>query len=297
MSSVPELPAWANAPVDGYLRRLADERGLSPNTIEAYRRDLSQFLDFCRHQGVTGLGLIDRQTVRAFLAELDALRYARTSTARKGSAIRAFLDDSVRRGLLASNPAAGVARPKTPKPLPHALSARQVQAAIESIDGTGALDLRDRALLEVLYSTGVRVAELAAMTVKSVRGASAVVVRGKGSRDRSVPIGGPAMAAVERWCALGRPQLVTVEAGDALWIGRRGGSMDARSIRRVVRGRVGTFPHALRHSFATHLLEGGADLRSVQELLGHVALGTTQTYTSVTRDHLKATYDRSHPRA
>jgi integrase/recombinase XerC len=122
-------------------------------------------------------------------------------------------------------------------------------------------------------------------------------VTGKGSKERMVPLRGPARRAVDRYVASGRPQLVSPEAGDALWVGVRGGKLDERGIRRVVRRRLGTFPHALRHSFATHLLEGGADLRAVQELLGHIDLATTQIYTSVSRQHLKATYERSHPRA
>jgi integrase/recombinase XerC len=289
------MPDWASAPTEAYLRRLADERGLSPHTISAYRRDLAHFFDFCEHRDVTSLEAIDRRVFRDHLAELDAVGYARSSIARKSSAIRSFLDDAVRRGMLAVNPAASVVRPKLPKPLPHALPRRHIEHAIEQIDGDDPVDLRDRALIELLYSTGMRVGELASLPT-SVAGATSLTIRGKGSRDRVVPVGRPAMRAVERWVSA-RVDLAGPEAGDALWIGVRGKPLDERGIRRVVGRRVGTFPHALRHSFATHLLEGGADLRTVQELLGHVALGTTQIYTSVTRDHLKATYDRSHPRA
>ena len=148
----------------------------------------------------------------------------------------------------------------------------------------------------MLYATGVRVAELASLTT-AIRGADMITVRGKGNKDRALPVGGPAQLAVERWLAHGRPVLATAVAGDSLWVGVRGRSLDSRGIRRIIHQRAGTFPHALRHSFATHLLEGGADLRSVQELLGHVELATTQLYTAITRDHLKATYERSHPRA
>jgi integrase/recombinase XerC len=270
---------------------------LSTNTIAAYRRDLAAFLDFCHHRGANDLHAIDRRMVRAHLAELNGLGYARTSIARKSSAIRAFLDDAVRRRSLPANPAAGIARPKLPKPLPHALPARQVRKAIEGIDGDEPIELRDRAVIELLYSTGMRVGELAALQACDVRGAERLTIRGKGDRDRVVPVGRPAAQAVDRWLSAGRPHLAVPEAGDALWVGLHGRPMDERGLRRIVGRRLGTFPHALRHSFATHLLEGGADLRSVQELLGHIALGTTQIYTSVTRDHLKATYDRSHPRA
>ncbi len=157
--------------------------------------------------------------------------------------------------------------------------------------------LRDRAIIELAYATGLRVGELASLSVSSVEARDQLSVVGKGNRERSVPIGEPAQRAITAYLAEGRPALVRPEAGDALWVGARGGRLDDRGIRRVVRRRLGTFPHALRHSFATHLLEGGADLRTVQELLGHIELGTTQTYTAVTRDHLRATYERTHPRA
>jgi integrase/recombinase XerC len=157
--------------------------------------------------------------------------------------------------------------------------------------------LRDRALLEFLYATGVRVSELADLRIGNVHDQEFVRISGKGSRQRAVPLGRPAREAVGRYLAAGRPRLAGPASGDSLWVGVRGGPMGARTIRRVVRNRAATFPHAFRHSFATHLLEGGADLRAVQELLGHVELATTQIYTAVTRDHLKATYERSHPRA
>ncbi|MEX0757710.1 MAG: tyrosine-type recombinase/integrase [Acidimicrobiia bacterium] len=167
---------------------------------------------------------------------------------------------------------------------------------LDSIVGEDPVDLRDRALLEVLYATGLRVSEVAALTVRDAKDRAELRTRGKGGRDRVVPIGTPAQRAVDAWILRGRPQLL-VEQTDDLWIGVRGGSLDTRGIRRVVRQRLGTHPHAIRHSFATHLLEGGADLRVVQELLGHVDLATTQIYTHITRDHLRRTYERSHPRA
>jgi site-specific recombinase XerD len=273
-----------------------ERRRLSAHTVAAYRRDLAQFLVFCGRMGADDIAGIDRRMVRRYLAHLDTRAYARTSIGRKASAVRSFLDDAVRHGTVPMNPAQALARPKLPRPLPHALPARSVVAALEAIDGDDPVSLRDRALLEVLYATGLRVSELASLRLGDLTGPS-VRVTGKGTRVRVVPVGTPAMAAVDRWVCGGRPALVTPDTADWLWVGVRGGRMGARQIREVVHARVGTFPHAIRHSFATHLLEGGADLRSVQELLGHVALGTTQTYTAVTRDHLKATYERSHPRA
>jgi site-specific recombinase XerD len=210
--------------------------------------------------------------------------------------VRAFLADEAKRGYIEANPAEGVKRPRIPGSLPRAIPQAALSGVLDQIDGDEPVDMRDRALLEVLYGTGLRVSELASLTAADVTSGPFVRVRGKGSKDRDVPIPGQAMRAVERYLSAGRPSLVK-GATDALWIGARGGALEPRGIRRVVRARVGSFPHALRHSYATHLLENGADLRSVQELLGHSDLGTTQVYTAVTRKHMTDTYARSHPRA
>lgn len=290
------IPDWAVEPLESYLRRLADERRLSPHTVEAYRRDLGDFLRLCGRLGLGSLREIDRRAIRRHLARLSTLGYAPRTVARKASAVRAFLDDAVRRGRLPANPAAGVPQPKRPRSLPRAVPSRTLGRLLDGLVGGEPVDLRDRALLEVLYGTGLRVSEAASLGVEDV-GGRFLRVTGKGGRDRAVPVGRPAREALERYLRRGRPALAGPEAGDALWVGVRGRPLSARGIRRVVAARLGTFPHALRHSFATHLLEGGADLRSVQGLLGHRDLATTQLYTSVTRDHLKATYGRSHPRA
>jgi len=286
-----------DAAVDAYLGRLVAERGLSPNTIDAYRRDLSQFTTLCHRLGVERLTDVDRKTVRRFLAQLTTLNYSRRSVARKASAVRAFLEDASRRGDIPANPAAGVPQPRRPGTLPKAIPRATLERFLDDLDGTEPVDLRDRALLEVLYGTGLRVSELAAMTIDDVDGTGFVTVRGKGRKERAVPIGGEALRAAAAYLERGRPALVGPSTGDALWVGVRGGRLDVRGIRRVVSRRLGTFPHALRHSYATHLLEGGADLRAVQDLLGHSELATTQIYTAVTREHLRRTYERSHPRA
>jgi site-specific recombinase XerD len=286
-----------DAAVDAYLGRLVAERGLSPNTIDAYRRDLSQFTTLCHRLGVDRLGDVDRKIVRRFLAQLTTLNYSRRSVARKASAVQAFLEDASRRGDIPANPAAGVPQPRRPGTLPKAIPRATLERFLDDLDGTEPVDLRDRALLEVLYGTGLRVSELAAMTIDDVDGTGFVTVRGKGRKERAVPIGGEALRAAAVYLERGRPTLVGPSTGDALWVGVRGGRLDVRGIRRVVSRRLGTFPHALRHSYATHLLEGGADLRAVQDLLGHSELATTQIYTAVTREHLRRTYERSHPRA
>ncbi len=283
--------------VDDYLERLDTERGLSRHTIDAYRRDLSQFTTMCHRLGVERLDGVERRTVRRFFSQFSTLQYLRRSVARKASAVRAFLEDATRRGDIPANPAAGVPQPKRPGTLPKSIPAPTLERFLDDLDGSDPVDLRDRALLEVLYGTGMRVSELAAMTMSDIGEGQFITVHGKGNKERAVPIGEHARRAAAAYVERGRPMLAGPASGDALWVGVRGGQLDPRGIRRVVKNRFGTFPHALRHSYATHLLEGGADLRSVQDLLGHSELATTQIYTAVTREHLRETYERSHPRA
>jgi site-specific recombinase XerD len=290
------VPLWARAQVADYLNRMRDQRGLSSNTIDAYRRDLAQFLDFCDRGGVDGLNSVERRIARRYLAFLNTLGYSRATMSRKASSVRAFFADAVMHAKAPVNPFEGVSTPKLGKPLPHAVPARALSAAIDSIDTSEPAGIRDKAIIETLYATGLRISELASMRLRDAAG-DTVVVTGKGSKKRMVPVGKPAQHALDLYLREARPRLAGVDAGDALWVGVRGRPMGPRSLRRSVTGRVATFPHAVRHSFATHLLEGGADLRTVQDLLGHTDLATTQIYTAVTRKHLRGTYDRSHPRA
>lgn len=297
MTAIPDAPTWAQIPLSRFLERITAERGLSPHTIDAYRRDLCQFLDFCDRRGANALADVDRMAIRAFQGNLDVRGYARTSLARKTAAIRSFFGDAERRGDLDSSPATAVPTRRRHRRLPKTIPAAPLGALLDGIDGTDPVAQRDRALLEVLYATGLRVSELASLQVHDVEGTDLVRVRGKGDKERVVPLGGEARVCLDRYLASGRPELATTAAGEALWVGSRGGPLGVRGMRRVVKERLGSHPHALRHSFATHLLERGADLRTVQELLGHVELATTQLYTAVSRHHLKATYDRAHPRA
>lgn len=294
--SLPEIPEWANAPVTDFLTRMRDQRELSPHTIDAYRRDLAQFFAYCDEEDLASIADVERQHARRYLAVLSRGGYSKRSMTRKASAVRSFYNDAGRRGSAVANPFEGVSRPRLDKPLPHALPTRTVIHAIESIDITTPEGLRDKALVDTLYSTGLRISELASLTVDDVGGDMLTVV-GKGRKTRRVPIGRPAQESVRKYLQEARPGMAGPEVGTGLWVGIRGGRLDSRGIRRVVKKRVATFPHALRHSFATHLLEGGADLRTVQDLLGHTDLATTQIYTAVTRQHLRGTYDRSHPRA
>ena len=281
---------------ENYLRRLEVERGLSRHTLSAYRTDLEQFCTYARNNDVRTLADIDRSLFRRFIGSLSTAGYAARSVSRKAASVRAFLGDCAKRGLIASNPAQAVPGPKRPQTLPRGISSGALVAALDALDGDDPVVVRDRAILELLYGSGLRVAELARLRPGDID-ERFVRVQGKGSKERTVPIGPKARRSLDRYIEDARPTMSTSRAGDALWVGVRGGSLDERGVRRVVRTRLGTFPHALRHSFATHLLEGGADLRTVQELLGHVDLGTTQTYTAVSRTHLRSAYDRSHPRA
>lgn len=291
-----DLPVWANAALASYLARISYQRRLSPHTVAAYRSDLSQFAVFCDGRGISDWEAVDRKIVRGYLSLLGDRSYSRRSIARKASAVRAFFTDQVKRGELTHNAAAEVARPKLPERLPRALPSRVVREILDSLPAATPIDLRDRAIIEVLYSSGLRVSEVASLSIEHI-GGDLLTITGKGGKVRAVPVGGPARRAITEWVDRGRSHLAGPGAGEALWIGARGAPLDTRGIRHLVRKRAATFPHALRHSFATHLLEGGADLRAVQEMLGHADLATTQIYTAVSRHHLRSTYDNSHPRA
>lgn len=291
-----ETPTIAEA-VGDYLERARIERGLSPHTLDAYRRDLDSFATFAGRLDIEDLVDVDRRVVRKFLANLSTRGYAPRSLNRKASSVRTFLNDAASRGIIPANPAATIPLPKRPRSLPRSIPSRALSTALDGIDGTDPIGLRDRAILETLYGAGLRVSELASLTVSDVEGRRFLTVMGKGSKERSIPLTGAAARSIAAYLERGRPVLAGPEAGRSLWVGARGRPLDPRGIRRIVRARIGSFPHALRHSYATHLLENGADLRSVQDLLGHSELATTQIYTAVTRRHMTETYERSHPRA
>ncbi|MGH8946461.1 MAG: site-specific integrase, partial [Acidimicrobiia bacterium] len=238
---IPHIPAWASDHVDSYLIRLRDQRGLSAHTIDAYRRDLAQFFDYCDRTGVTTPAKVDRRLARRYMALLDTRGYAKRSVSRKTSAIRAFYSDGMRRQVFDQNPFEGLTRLKLGKTLPHALSVRGIEHALDGIDTSEATGLRDWALLETLYATGLRVSELASLRLSDA-GSDTVGVVGKGGKRRVVPVGRPAQKAIEDYLAQGRPQLAGPDAGDALWVGARGGAMGPRDVRRVVSRRLATFP-------------------------------------------------------
>lgn len=286
---------------------LADERRSSSHTVRAYAGDVESLLRSCSARGVSELAEISLVHLRAWLAEQNAAGLARATLARRSASARAFTGWCHRRGLIVRDPGERLASPQVSRVLPTVLGADEAtvlmdHAAVAADDGS-AVGARNRALVELLYGTGVRVAELCGLDRGGVdRQERTVRVRGKGDRERTVPYGGPAARALDAWWSM-REALATERSGDALFLGVRGGRIDPRTVRAVVHllsrqaGVPEVAPHALRHSAATHVLEGGADLRSVQELLGHATLATTQRYTHVSVERLRATYAQAHPRA
>jgi integrase/recombinase XerC len=299
------LPPALAAAAEAFVRHLELERGRSPHTVRAYAADVALLLDHAARLGVTDPAELDLAVLRSWLARLRSTGAARTTLARRGSAVRVFTAWAHRRGLLPADPGALLATPKGHRPLPDVLQPDEAALLVDAIDGDSPADLRDRLALELLYATGIRVSELCGLDVDDVdRGRRVVRVLGKGRKERSVPYGGPAEAALEAWLSHGRPAWAVAGSGPALLLGARGRRVDPRTVRTVVHQRLAAVPgapdlgpHGLRHSAATHLLEGGADLRSVQELLGHATLATTQIYTHVSVERLRTSYDRAHPRA
>ena len=302
-------PAARHA-LEAFVAHLRDERGLSVHTVAAYRRDLTQFLQYAGRAGVTDPGQVEPLLLRRFLALQRTRGLAAASIARKAAALRAAFRFLARRGLVPENPAAALGVPRGPKRLPVVLKPRQVDRLLAGPKPVDPIGLRDRAILELLYATGIRVGELCGLRLGDVDlAADTVLVLGKGAKQRVVPFGEPARDALLDYLANGRATMLpgTDPAGadrEALFFNRRRRPMTQRDVRgmleryRVAAGApVGTSPHTLRHSYATHLLEGGADLRAVQELLGHVALTTTQTYTHVSNERLRRVYEQAHPRA
>ncbi|MEO3875117.1 tyrosine recombinase XerC [Nonomuraea sp. B12E4] len=285
-----------------FSRYLRLERDLSPHTVRAYLTDVDSLLDYMDGE----LEGLDIAVLRAWLADQHGAGKARATLARRTACARTFTAYCHRRGWLPADPGLLLGSAKAPRSLPAVLGQEQAQAVLDA-PSTDAepKELRDQALLELLYATGVRVSELCALDVDDVdRERNVIRVLGKGRKERSVPFGLPALRALDRWCIHGRPLLVRAQSGPALFLGARGGRIDAGTVRRVVHARLAQVdgapdmgPHGLRHSAATHLLEGGADLRSVQELLGHASLNTTQIYTHVSIERLRAAYRQAHPRA
>jgi integrase/recombinase XerC len=292
--------------VDDFARHLSAERNRSAHTIRAYVGDVVSLLDHATRMGITTPGELDLAALRSWLARMRTLGAARTSLARHAAAARSFTGWAYREGLVAEDVGQRLASPKAHRDLPAVLRADQAATLVTAPAGEPGAPLvtRDRLVLELLYGTGIRVSELCGLDLTDVdRPRRVVRVFGKGAKERAVPYGVPAERVLDEWLRVGRPALATPRSGSALVLGARGGRLNPTAVRRIVAtyaraaGLPDTSPHGLRHSAATHLLEGGADLRSVQEILGHASLATTQIYTHISVDRLRQAYRQAHPRA
>ena len=332
------LPPDFAAALAAFERHLRAERGLSAHTVRAYAGDVESMLAHAARCGLARVAELEVEVIRAWLATQHSAGKSRATLARRAAAARAFTGFAVRTGLLSTDPGARLASARVHRELPNALTVREMFAVLDGhrdappdavgsavradragdagAGGAGnagragdavraALALRDTAIMELLYATGIRVGELCGLDLGDIDDSRrAIRVLGKGAKERVVPFGKPADQALGRWLGSGRGVLVTRESGKAAFLGARGRRLDQRTARRVVHAWIAaaggvpdTGPHGLRHTAATHLLEGGADLRSVQELLGHASLTTTQIYTHVSANRLVAAYRQAHPRA
>lgn len=298
---------WAS--VDAYVARCRDHLRKSPHTVRAYAGDLGALAEHLTQWGVESVEQMTGEQLRRHVHLLAESGQAKSSLARRISAIRSWCVYLVQTGELESNPAAVLRAPKRPRTLPTVPSGQRMAAVLEATHERAETDdpvaLRDAAVLELLYASGVRISELVGLDLPDVQLPERLLrVRGKGDKERTVPFGAPAADAVAVYLQRGRPRLVGDKTPQAVFLGARGGRLDPRRVRELLQS-VGAQiapgrpigPHGLRHAAATHMLDGGADLRSVQELLGHATLSSTQVYTHVSVDRLRVTYDHSHPRA
>jgi integrase/recombinase XerC len=304
-----DISAIFAALLHDYARHLNAERNLSAHSVRAYLGDIADLLEHLTRLGHDDLTGLDLRALRSWLAKQQSLGKARSTLSRRATAARVFTAWAQRTGRMPTDPGALLGSPRPHRTLPDVLGQAEMRALLDvtavAADDGSPVGVRDLAIMEVLYATGIRVGELCGLDIDDVdTGRRVIRVFGKGRKERSVPYGVPAAQALDAWQARGRPALARDGSGPALFLGARGGRIDQRSVRRLVHARLGDVegapdlsPHGLRHTAATHLLEGGADLRSVQELLGHASLATTQIYTHVSGDRLRRAYDQAHPRA
>jgi integrase/recombinase XerC len=304
-----EMPEPMARVLGDYERHLTAERDLAAHTVRAYIGDVGGLLEHAGRLGLTDVTELDLRALRSWLAKQQTVGKSRTTIARRATAARVFTAWLARTGRAPIDAGASLGSPKAHKTLPPVLRADEasdlIRAAADRADDGSPVGLRDVAMLELLYATGIRVGELAGLDLDDIdRERNVVRVFGKGRKERSVPFGRPAARALDFWLKHGRPHLVVDGSGPAVFLGARGKRIDQRTVRTMVHRRIAEVPgapdigpHGLRHTAATHLLEGGADLRSVQELLGHASLATTQLYTHVTTDRLRRAYQQAHPRA
>jgi integrase/recombinase XerC len=304
-----DLPEDFALALAAYERHLVSERDLTPHTVRAYLGDVSGMLAHAAALGLSTLDQVDVRSLRSWLANQQTRGKARTTMARRATAVRVFTAWALRTGRTTADVGAQLGSPKAHRTLPAALDVAEARAllaaAATAADDGSPVGVRDVAVLELLYATGIRVGELCGLDVDDVdRSRRVLRVFGKGRKERTVPYGLPADTALGRWLEAGRVRLAAPGAGAALFLGARGARIDQRAVRTLVHRRIAEVPgapdlgpHGLRHTAATHLLEGGADLRSVQELLGHASLATTQIYTHVSAERLRKAYQLAHPRA
>jgi integrase/recombinase XerC len=327
-----QLPPPLDALLKAFERHLAAERGVSPHTVRAYTGDAHSMLGHAARCGIEAVAEMDVSVIRAWLATQHAAGQSRATLARRAASARALTAFAHHRGWLPADPGAQLGTPKVRRELPDVLAVDEILAVLGESpgkypgnnrrqdgadtrpsavsnaiagDAETAVGLRDTAIMELLYATGIRVSELCGLDLDDIdQSRRTVRVLGKGGKERVVPVGIPAERAVSRWRNAGRALLARDSSGSALFLGARGSRLDPRTARRVVHARIAAAgsvpdagPHGLRHTAATHLLEGGADLRSVQEMLGHASLATTQIYTHVSIDRLVSAYRQAHPRA
>jgi tyrosine recombinase XerC len=294
----------ASAAVDRFIAHLRDERNASPQTVRAYASDLARYLEWAERTGADPL-TSDPRVMRRYLAELDRAKYSRRTIARRLSAVRSLFAYLNREGVVNWNPASVVATPKLEARLPRLVPTDVLTALLDTPSAGDAIGLRDRAILELLYATGARVSELVGIDLADYdRSAGQVKVTGKGSKQRILPLHREATARVDEYLTAARPALHPALAEAALFLNRTGTRLTDGGVRRMLHRHLvtlgsasGITPHTLRHTFATHLLEAGADLRTVQDLLGHVALSTTQIYTHLGVQRLQRVHKDAHPRA
>jgi integrase/recombinase XerD len=297
---------------EAFLHYLSAERGSSKNTIDAYRNDLNGFRKFLAERNGSGNGdpakVITRDSILDYIADLNARRYAKATVARKVAAVKSFCAYLLDHGDLTSNPAAQVDSPRAPKPVPKPMSTDEVDALLHEPSKYQSPEaIRDAAMLELMYATGMRVTELVSLNMDSLQvNVAPAWVRclGKGSKERTIPVHEQAVEALDRYLTTGRPQLLKNRPHQALFVNRRGERLTRQGFWLILKGyaksagiEAHVTPHTLRHSFATHLLRGGASVRDVQELLGHANVSTTQVYTQLADDHLREVYENVHPRA
>ncbi|MTI94851.1 MAG: site-specific tyrosine recombinase XerD [Firmicutes bacterium] len=291
--------------VENYLSHLKVERGLATNTLDSYRRDLGKFVRYLRQRGLKRIADVDRRQIIAYMDDLHKQGRAAATISRNLAAIRSFYGFLTAENLVETNPSRELDSPRIPKRLPEVLTIEQVGKLLEQPCTTSAAGLRDKAMLELLYATGIRVSELVDLNVDDLNLKMGFLrCTGKGSRERIVPLGQTAVECLDKWLTSGRGHMVRSAQEEAVFVNIHGRRLTRQGFWKLlkkyvtaagIRGEI--TPHTLRHSFATHLLENGADLRSVQEMLGHADISTTQIYTQVTGNHLREVYRRFHPRA